>query len=109
VRLELHAEAEAELAAAAAWYDDQRPGLGDDLLEEVDVACEALRTGPNAWPRWPDAPPREPPIRRFLLRRFPFALAYQVFADRIVVLAVAHTSRAPMYWASRDRRQPAIR
>jgi plasmid stabilization system protein ParE len=106
VKLKLSAEAEAELTAAAAWYDDQRPGLGDELLAEIDVACEALRADPNAWPKWPDAALCEPPIRRFLLSRFPFALAYQVLSDCAVILAVAHTSRAPMYWASRTSRSP---
>jgi hypothetical protein len=101
VQLKLSAEAEVELTAAAAWYDDQCPGLGDELLAEIDVACEALRADPTAWPKWPDAPLCEPPIRRFLLARFPFALAYQVLAECLVILAVAHTSRAPMYWASR--------
>jgi hypothetical protein len=37
VRLALLAEAESELDDAAAWYDDQRPGLGDELLA-VDLA-----------------------------------------------------------------------
>jgi toxin ParE1/3/4 len=105
VKLELSADAEAELTAAA-WYDEQRPGLGDELLAEIDVACEALRADPNAWPQWPHAPLHEPPIRRFLLARFPFALAFQVSPGRAVILAVAHTSRAPMYWAARTSGMP---
>ena len=28
MKIEIHPEAEAELFAAAAWYDDQLPGLG---------------------------------------------------------------------------------
>ncbi|MBI4703925.1 MAG: type II toxin-antitoxin system RelE/ParE family toxin [Deltaproteobacteria bacterium] len=101
MRIRLHAEAEAELEQAAAWYDDERPGLGDELLLEARCALAAVAETPDAWPRWPDAPARVPPVRRFLVSRFPYALAYQVFPDMIVVLAVAHTSRRPQYWSGR--------
>jgi hypothetical protein len=33
--VKLHPEAEEELFQDAAWYDDQRSGLGDAFLEEV--------------------------------------------------------------------------
>ncbi len=103
VKLRIHAEAEAELTAAVLWYDEQRPGLGEDLLTEVEAGFEVIAHAPRAWPRWPDAPPRDPPIRRLLMRRFPFAIGYQVFdGDDVLVLAVAHTHRAPMYWVRRS-------
>ncbi|MCP3142489.1 hypothetical protein [Pyxidicoccus xibeiensis] len=42
-----------------------------------------------------------PPIRRFLVWDFPFALPFMVLEDRIVVLAVAHLRRKPGYWLQR--------
>jgi hypothetical protein len=77
VKLQIHVEAEAELAYAAEWYDERRRGLGYELLAEVETVCDILLERPEGWPRWPDAPRRDPPIRRVLLRRFPFALAYK--------------------------------
>lgn len=40
-------EAEADLADARAWYDGQRPGLGDELLDCVDEVFERLRSSPE--------------------------------------------------------------
>jgi hypothetical protein len=44
-------------------------------------------------------------IRRSLLRRFPYLVIYEVHPDIIDVLAVAHASRLPDYWADR-RKEP---
>lgn len=68
---------------------------------EVSRWFNALLEAPLTWPEWPDAPTLGSPVRRALLRRFPFAIAYQALEDRIMVIAIAHTSRRPFYWAKR--------
>lgn len=42
-------------------------------------------------------------MRRFLLKRFPFALPYLVLEDLVVVLAIAHERRQPQYWLKRAK------
>jgi hypothetical protein len=37
----LEPEAGEELLAAASWYDDQRPGLGDEFLSAIDEVLES--------------------------------------------------------------------
>jgi plasmid stabilization system protein ParE len=103
VRLVLHPDAVAEATAAGDWYESQRPGLGADFAGEVERAFEMISENPQTWPAWPGFPIGLG-VRRFLLPRFPFALAYVVRADDVVVLAVAHTSRRPGYWLSRTRK-----
>jgi len=39
--------------------------------------------------------------RSFPTKRFPFRLVYEVQPDRIWIVAVAHLSRKPDYWARR--------
>lgn len=39
--------------------------------------------------------------RRFILRRFPYSIIYQVTAEELRILAVAHHRRRPGYWAQR--------
>ena len=39
--------------------------------------------------------------RRYLLRRFPYSIIYQVTAEELRVVAVAHHRRCPGYWANR--------
>lgn len=100
MRLVLHPDAVAEATAAGDWYESQRPGLGADLAGELERAFEMILDHPQTWPNWPGVPGGLG-VRRFLLVRFPFALAYVTRADDVVVLAVAHTSRRPGYWLSR--------
>jgi hypothetical protein len=71
VKLVLLAEAEAELEDAAVWYDERSPGLGDELLEDIQRGLHMISEAPETWPRWPSTPARIPPIRRFVLQRFP--------------------------------------
>ena len=92
----LHREAEDELDAAMAYYEQQRRGLGLELLAEVEQAIARIRKFPAAWPL------HEPSgHRKVVLPRFPFALYYLETADMIWINAVAHAKRAPFYW--RDR------
>ncbi len=39
--------------------------------------------------------------RKFPLRKFPYSLVYRVQGEVITVIAVAHQSREPGYWAGR--------
>lgn len=39
--------------------------------------------------------------RRYILRQFPYSIIYQVTAEELRILAVAHHRRRPGYWAQR--------
>lgn len=100
MRAELHEEARRELSAAASWYEDRSPGLGDDFAVEVLRALDSIEEAPELWPLWPGVS-HGPGVRRFLLADFPYALPYVVLKDRIVVLAIAHVRQLPGYWLKR--------
>ena len=102
IAFDIHHDAEGELYAAAARYEDRVPGLGLDFIDEVERPMMWVCDHPPACQLWPDLPP-ELGIRRKLLDRFPFGLPYLQLEDRIVFLAVAHLSREPAYWLSRAR------
>ena len=55
MRLELHPEAQAELRKAALWYDERRPGLGDEFIAEVSATLDRIGEAPEAYPAWPRA------------------------------------------------------
>ena len=42
-----------------------------------------------------------PGIRKYVLRKFRYALIYALENDGLVILAVAHASRRPGYWVDR--------
>ncbi|WP_425161957.1 type II toxin-antitoxin system RelE/ParE family toxin [Candidatus Binatus sp.] len=87
---------------ATHWYEAQRPGLGTIFLREVSRAFEVVVEHPRMWPVWPGWSSRTP-VRRFVLQRFPFSIAYVAQRQRVVILAVAHGRRRPGYWRSRAK------
>jgi plasmid stabilization system protein ParE len=93
--VEFHPEAEAEMRATARWYEARSAGLGQRFLDAVGAATARIAPNPEAFGF------ARPGIRRHLLRRFPFGILYQVEADRVYILAVAHSHREPAYWTHR--------
>lgn len=91
----LHPEAEAEMIDSARYYERQVPGLGKDFLIGVDAAFDEIAGHPDRW-RILDED-----VRRYLMPRFPFGILYQVRAEHVQVIAVAHLSRHPDYWKTR--------
>ena len=93
------AEALAEYEAAAAWYDERDPAAGDGFVEAIERAEAMICEVPLAWAAWPGA---RTGIRRYLLPYFPYAIAYELRGEEVVILAVAHQRRRPGYWFSRE-------
>ena len=42
MRLELHPEARAELRSAALWYEERRPGLGDEFISAISASLDRV-------------------------------------------------------------------
>ena len=95
-----HPEASEEAESAVDWYESRQEGLGRDFLEELERALTLIAESPNTWSLWPGMP-ESLGIRRFLLSRFPYGVAYEVTESEIVVYAVAHLARKPGYWKDR--------
>ena len=81
--------AEADVAAAIAWYDAQSDGLGGAVLEELNATLERILTGPQRYPKVQGS------TRRALLRRFPYAVYFREESGQIVIFAVFHQRRGP--------------
>ena len=99
-RAGLGREASAELAEAAAWYDEQRQGLGSAFLDAVEEVLSAVAERPASFPQLER--PSEPLVRRALVQRFPYALVFvELGGGESRVIAVAHAKRDPRYWIQR--------
>ena len=81
-----------ELADARAWLDNQQPGLGNRLNEEVRQVVARILRMPLMYPADSGG------IRKATLARFPYSLRYTVRPELILVIAVSHHHRAPDYW-----------
>jgi plasmid stabilization system protein ParE len=84
-----------ELEEAAAWYEDRRPGLGEELLAEVDEAIERAGNHPERHANVV----RD--VRRTVLRRFPYTIYFRRRQDDLVILAIFHGRRNPLVWKRR--------
>jgi len=92
-----------ELRAAKDWYDNERPGLGDDLLTEVETIIDHIVRWPGLAPVL-TIPGSTRQVRRAAVRRFPFGIVYVVIDNALWVVAVAHDRRRPNYWRDRVQR-----
>ena len=101
MRLELHPEARAELRTAAIWYDERRPGLGDEFISEISASLDRVRDAPESYPAWPGTPAVDPLIRKATVQRFPYLIAFERHEQHLLILAVAHAKRRPLYWLTR--------
>lgn len=88
--------AERELVEAVDHYNEERPGLGYEFAEEVQLALDRVRSFPEAWPLF------SPRSRRCVVSRFPYGILYQIRTDRILVLAIMHLKRDPKTWRQRE-------
>ena len=101
MRVELHPDARAELRSAALWYDQRRIGLGDEFITEISTVLDRIGEAAESFPKWPGTRAAAPVIRRAVLHRFPYVIAFESHDREIFVLAVAHAKRRPLYWLSR--------
>ena len=67
-------EADAELAEARQWYAHQRENLDLEFMQRIDEALSRIAHNPNSYPIVYRT------LRRAIVRRFPFAVFYEVIA-----------------------------
>jgi len=89
LRLIVRPDAEADIAAAYDWYEEQREGLGREFLEEVSVAIDAVQAEPLRFPAIFRT------LRRALVHRFPYGIFFVARTEAIIVVAAMHLARNP--------------
>jgi len=90
-----HRVASIELIDASAWYENKRVGLGRAFISEIDRCVLLASENPCRFAFvYKD-------IRRILVNRFPYGICFRVEEDRIVIMAVFHSSRNPAVWKQR--------
>ena len=84
-----------DVEAAFEWYENERPGLGVEFLDELRATYNRIADRPLKYQELRGS------IRRALLGRFPYAVYFAIEADIVVVVAVLHASRDPAEWQRR--------
>lgn len=93
--LVFHPAALADAIDAKAFYQDRDVDLALAFEELISIGLDRIEAAPGRWP------PYLAGTRRYLLRRYPYAIIYEVRDTDVRVLAVAHQRRRPGYWVGR--------
>lgn len=96
MKLAWHALARDELREALLYYHEcAGRRIAEDFNMAVMRAAKQLLQHPELGSRTGDS------ARRFPLHDYPYSLVYRVETAMISIVAVAHQSRRPGYWAGR--------
>lgn len=87
--------AEAEVDEAVAYFDAQRPGLGERFENDLADAVDFVKQHPFSGKRLSQS------VRKFGFSTFRYNLIYAVEEHEVVIIAVAHHRRRPGYWYGR--------
>lgn len=86
----------AELHDAATFYTEKaNTALGLAFVAEFERAAKLVLENPKIGAIYRGT------RRRYLFRRFPYSIIYQVTVDELRVIAEAHQRRRPGYWSER--------
>jgi toxin ParE1/3/4 len=67
----IHTEARKELDAATTYYEQQKVGLGLDLLSEVEKVLASIQQNPNLGTIY-----KIEGVRRYAIKRFPYRTSW---------------------------------
>lgn len=88
-------EAQQDVDEAYCWYEDRRPGLGEEFLGCVDACIQAICRTPELHAKI------HKEYRRTLVRRFPYAVFYEYTSGKVTVYSTFHAFRDPKKWRNR--------
>lgn len=78
-----------EFEDAVIWYDQQRPGLGEEFRVEVDAILRQILQSPERFRL------AAPTTHKAILRRFPYSIYYSIERNAINVTSIFHGARNP--------------
>ena len=90
-------KARIEFREATEWIENARAGHGRIFRRRVRECCEHIQQFPAL-----GKPVAGTEVRLRLLEQFPYQVVYVVETNIIRILAIAHCSREPGYWAERE-------
>ena len=100
MRIHVPPAVQAEIAEAADWYDERQSGVSHEFGQALEDAYASILRDPASFPRHEQY--RGPlDIRRSPLKRFPYDVVFVDEPVELVVLAIAHHRRDPLYWVDR--------
>jgi toxin ParE1/3/4 len=77
----LQSESVVDIQSAFEWYEQQRSGLGYELIEEIDDALERLSKHPQHYSA------SNQKYRKIRIKRFPYLIVFEIEDIKVIVNA----------------------
>ena len=90
-KLRVLIKARKELLTSFNWYEEQKEGLGDKLVLEIENSFNLILNNPNHYPT------KIHPLKEFVVKKFPFVIVYKVksISKEVIITSIFHTKRNP--------------
>lgn len=92
----LSEEAELDVYESYFWYEKQSEGVGEEFLDALDAAEQAICSNPMTYKIC-----YKKKVRAFVVNRFPYLILYVVSGNDIDVISVFNTKQHPQRWKRR--------
>ncbi|MDP2114910.1 MAG: type II toxin-antitoxin system RelE/ParE family toxin [Bacteroidota bacterium] len=93
--IEISDEAEIDFDKSYEYYFEDSPKVADAFFRRINVSFENIKQNPFTFPV------AYKNIRKYVMKKFPFVIYYQIVNSIIKVIAIFHTSRNPEIWNER--------
>lgn len=94
-KVEVSPEAKQDVSAAFDWYKERSAKAANSFRAEVLSVFDLIAQDPSRWGRSEEA------VHRFVMKRYPYTVYFEIDKTAIRILAVGHHRRLPGHWAGR--------
>jgi plasmid stabilization system protein ParE len=88
-------EAAVEYEEAVEFYQNRQVNLGQRFIEAIDLVVADIERHPYRWPIVRGQ------VRQRQVGSFPYGIIYLIHHEDIIIIAIAHLRRQPLYWIGR--------
>ncbi len=93
--VEVSDEAEIDLYSSYQYYAEESQKVAESFFKQIDLSLATIKKHPNSFPFAFKG------VKKFVVKKFPFVIYYQLNESTIRVIAIFHTSRNPEIWNER--------
>ncbi len=93
--IEISNDAESDFDNSYEFYFEENQKVADIFFNRINLSIESIKKNPLSFPI------AYRNVRKFVVKKFPFVIYYQIVESVVRVIAIFHTSRNPEIWNDR--------
>lgn len=78
-----------EISKAYFYYEAEKPGLGEQFLDDLDIYFKRITASPEQFPQ------KKKPYREAYIKKFPYLIVFEIRNDSIIIYSVFNTWQNP--------------